>query len=90
MKHIVAGSVLVALLVPGAALAQKRPLATEDIYNLKDVRDPQRSPDGKWVAYVGGCDSDEEDLCTGTFVVSTSGGKPRRVSSDLDIHRPGT
>ena len=27
-------------------------LASDDIYNLKDVRDPQRSPDGKWVAYV--------------------------------------
>src|SRR4030095_8256924 len=23
-----------------------------DIYNLREVRDPQRSPDGKWVAYV--------------------------------------
>ena len=34
--------------------AQKRPLSTDDIYNLKDVRDPQRSPDGKWVAYVVG------------------------------------
>ena len=47
--------VLIAALILGIgapALAQKRPLATEDIYNLKDVRDPQRSPDGKWVAYV--------------------------------------
>ena len=39
-------------LLPGLAVAQKRALATDDIYNLKDVRDPQRSPDGKWVAYV--------------------------------------
>src|SRR6476469_2199137 len=47
--------VLIAALILGIgapALAQKRPRATEDIYNLKDVRDPQRSPDGKWVAYV--------------------------------------
>ena len=35
-----------------SSLAQKRPLNVDDIYNLKDVRDPQRSPDGKWVAYV--------------------------------------
>jgi dipeptidyl aminopeptidase/acylaminoacyl peptidase len=34
------------------ALAQKRSLRVDDIYNLKDVRDPQRSPDGKWVAFV--------------------------------------
>ena len=32
------------LVVPGSALAQKRPLATGDIYNMKEVRDPQRSP----------------------------------------------
>lgn len=43
---------LCVLLVPGLALAQKRGLSTQDIYNLKEVRDPQRSPDGKWVAFV--------------------------------------
>ena len=49
----VAASVLVSvLLIPGVAAAQKRPLAVDDVYNVKDVRDPQRSPDGKWVAYV--------------------------------------
>src|SRR4029450_7124185 len=43
------------VLVLGSAapsLAQKRPLGLTDVYNIKDVRDPQRSPDGKWVAYV--------------------------------------
>src|SRR5215471_4645502 len=35
-----------------ASFAQKRPLSVNDVYNIKDVRDPQRSPDGKWVAYV--------------------------------------
>jgi dipeptidyl aminopeptidase/acylaminoacyl peptidase len=44
--------VLCVLMVPASAAAQKRGLTTADIYNLKDVRDPQRSPDGKWVAYV--------------------------------------
>ena len=43
---------LCVLLLPGFAVAQKRALTTADIYNLKEVRDPQRSPDGKWVAYV--------------------------------------
>jgi dipeptidyl aminopeptidase/acylaminoacyl peptidase len=46
------GLALCALLVPGLSLAQKRGLTTADVYNIKDVRDPQRSPDGKWVAYV--------------------------------------
>src|SRR6187549_3650477 len=44
--------VSLALLTAAPALAQKRALTTADIYNLKEVRDPQRSPDGKWVAYV--------------------------------------
>jgi dipeptidyl aminopeptidase/acylaminoacyl peptidase len=36
----------------GAAFAQaKRPLNADDVYNLLEVRDPQRSPDGGWVAY---------------------------------------
>jgi dipeptidyl aminopeptidase/acylaminoacyl peptidase len=52
MKHIAAISGLAILLVPVPSLAQKRPLSVDDIYNYKEVRDPQRSPDGKWVAYV--------------------------------------
>src|SRR5262249_13113075 len=40
------------LLVPGIVSAQKRSLAVDDVYNIKDVRDPERSPDGKWVAFV--------------------------------------
>jgi tricorn protease-like protein len=30
----------------------KRPLAVDNLYDVRDVRDPQRSPDGKWVAYT--------------------------------------
>jgi dipeptidyl aminopeptidase/acylaminoacyl peptidase len=53
MKYAAAGFTLTLLMVlPGLAQAQKRALSPSDIYNLKDVRDPQRSPDGKWVAYV--------------------------------------
>jgi len=46
------GALILSLALPALAFAQKRGLTTADIYNLKDVRDPQRSPDGKWVAYV--------------------------------------
>jgi len=52
MKHTAAILTLSVLAFAGPALAQKRPLNAADIYNLKDVRDPQRSPDGRWVAYV--------------------------------------
>ena len=44
---------LAALLLTSAAAAQPRRLLTvDDLYNLRDVRDPQRSPDGQWVAYT--------------------------------------
>ncbi len=53
MKHVaVIAATGIALLSAVPALAQKRPLSPDDVYNIKDVRDPQRSPDGKWVAYV--------------------------------------
>ena len=40
-------------ILPFISFAQgKRPLNADDLYNLKEVRDPQRSPDGKWVAYT--------------------------------------
>ena len=46
--------VAAALVLTSSSYAQqgKRPLSADDIYNLRDVRDPQRSPDGKWVAYT--------------------------------------
>ena len=30
----------------------KRPLTVDNLYDVREVRDPQRSPDGKWVAYT--------------------------------------
>src|SRR5438132_14315707 len=51
-KNKVSVLALCVLLLPGLSWAQKRGLATADGYNIRDVRDPQRSPDGKWVAYV--------------------------------------
>ena len=30
----------------------RRLLTVDDLFNLREVRDPQRSPDGKWVAYT--------------------------------------
>src|SRR5689334_4800077 len=52
MKYTASLVALSVLLSADLALAQKRPLTPTDVYNIKDVRDPQRSPDGKWVAYV--------------------------------------
>jgi dipeptidyl aminopeptidase/acylaminoacyl peptidase len=36
----------------GAAVPGKRTLTAEDYFRIKEVGDPQLSPDGKWVAYT--------------------------------------
>ena len=68
----------------------KRPLTVDDLYNLQDVRDPQRSPDGKWVAYtVARAIKDTDKNDTDVWMVSWDGTQqiqspPRRKAS----HRP--
>jgi dipeptidyl aminopeptidase/acylaminoacyl peptidase len=44
--------VLLTLFVVPTGTQGKRPLNADDIFNVRDVRDPQRSPDGAWVAYT--------------------------------------
>src|SRR5829696_4798078 len=85
MKHKAALFTLVVLLFPGMALAQKRALSTDDLYNLKEVRDPQRSPDGKWVAYVVSRaikDTDKND--TDIWMASWDGTQEIQVTSSPD------
>jgi dipeptidyl aminopeptidase/acylaminoacyl peptidase len=44
---------LITLVLPAQSQAQaKRALNVDDIFSVQDVRDPQRSPDGLWVAYT--------------------------------------
>src|SRR5438105_946783 len=54
---------LLCLVATCALLAQpaRRPLKLDDIFRLRDVRDPQLSPDGQWVAYVVGTTDVKED-----------------------------
>jgi Tol biopolymer transport system component len=44
--------------------------------------EPAISPNGKLVAYDGGCDF-QSGSCKGAYVVATSGGKPRQVSKPI-------
>jgi dipeptidyl aminopeptidase/acylaminoacyl peptidase len=79
-----AGSVgALALLFTAQPVAQgKRPLAPDDIFNVRDVRDPQRSPDGKWVAYTvtrAIRDTDKND--TDVWMVSWDGREQIQLTS---------
>jgi Tol biopolymer transport system component len=51
-------------------------------------RDPQFSPDGKWVAYWTGHEFTalpDADITGRTSIVSTSGGAPRQVGAEFEI-----
>src|SRR3954468_18558571 len=53
MRKTCASLFALVVLASVAITAQgRRSLSPDAIYNLKQVRDPQRSPDGKWVAYT--------------------------------------
>lgn len=79
--------VLLLAIVPLTAEAQ-RPLAVEDIYNLREVRDPKRSPDGAWVAYtvtraIKNTDKDDTDL----WMVSWDGERHVQLTHTPDSER---
>ncbi|OFW11115.1 MAG: peptidase S9 [Acidobacteria bacterium RIFCSPLOWO2_02_FULL_67_36] len=60
----------------------KRPLAVSDLYSLREVRDPQRSPDGKWVAYaVARAIKDTDKNDADVWMVSWDGQQQIQVTS---------
>jgi dipeptidyl aminopeptidase/acylaminoacyl peptidase len=60
----------------------RRPLQSDDIFELKTVGDPRISPDGAWVAYtVSSLDRKDDSSDTDIYMVATSGGAPIRLTS---------
>ena len=53
-KSFIILSLLLALAAVTAAQTARRPLKVEDFSRIRNVNDPQVSPDGNWVAYVVG------------------------------------
>ena len=71
--------------VVGPAAQGKRPLAVDNLYDVRDVRDPQRSPDGQWVAYTvtrAIRDTDKND--TDVWMVSWDGREHLQLTSTPD------
>lgn len=65
-----------------AGAQQKRPLRSGDLYLLKDVRDPELSPDGNWVAYtVTTVDSAKDKSDNDIWMTSWDGATTIRVTS---------
>jgi dipeptidyl aminopeptidase/acylaminoacyl peptidase len=75
------------LVIAAAAIAQpaRRPLSLDDLARLRDVRDPQCSPDGSAVAYeVSTVDVKEDKRHTHVWMVDFNGGNDRQMTWSQD------
>ncbi len=85
-------SITLIVLIAAAALAPalsarpaKRPISLDDLVRIRSVGDPQRSPDGKWVAYtVGTTDAEKDRRDTDLWMVSWDGAEQIRLTSSPD------
>jgi dipeptidyl aminopeptidase/acylaminoacyl peptidase len=69
-------------LVSLCAQPARRPLKLDDLVKLREVRDPQCSPDGQWVAYVvSTIDAKEDKSSTHLWMISYDGKTDRQVTS---------
>ena len=60
----------------------KRAITLDDLSKIKSVGDPQRSPDGKWVAYVvGSTDIEKDKRDSDLWMVSWDGAQTVRLTS---------
>ncbi|MGH9731650.1 MAG: hypothetical protein ACRD4A_08105, partial [Candidatus Acidiferrales bacterium] len=68
---------LFALILSAASYAQtRRPINLDDLARMRDVRDPQCSPEGKWVAYtVSTIDAKTDKHSSHVWMVSTDGAR---------------
>ena len=72
------------LFVAAALFAQpaRHPMTVDDLARFRDVRDPQCSPDGQWVAYtVTTTDAKEDKHDTDVWMISLDGKRDLRLTS---------
>ncbi len=76
----IARLLLCTLVLTSIALAQtaKRPFKLDDLPNFREVRDPQLSPDGQWVAYVVSAIDVKEDKSVAHIWMTSYDGKVTR------------
>ena len=80
--------VLLFVLALAAALSAqtaKRPFKLDDLARLREVRDPQLSPDGEWVAYVvSAIDVKEDKSNSHIWVISYDGKINRQMTASQE------
>src|SRR5919202_2010187 len=81
-------NVLLLILALAAALAAqtaRHRLTLDDVARLREVRDPQVSPDGQWVAYVvATTDTKEDKTSTHVWMVGYDGHNDRQITFSQD------
>jgi dipeptidyl aminopeptidase/acylaminoacyl peptidase len=79
-------ALLLVLLITAALPAQtRRPFKLDDLARLRDVRDPQLSPDGLWVAYVvATVDTKDDKTNTHIWLVGYDGKNDRQITFSTD------
>src|SRR5262245_59994147 len=81
MKRTMIGAACMVVAVSMSAQT-RRPLQSDDLFELKTVGDPRVSPDGAWVAYtVSSLDRKEDTSDTDIYMIATSGGAPVKLTS---------
>lgn len=83
LSRLVAAAFVLAVGVPAIAQAPtRRPLTMGDLYRIREVRDPQRSMDGRWVAYtVTVSDSAKDKNDTDVWMTSWDGTQTLQITS---------
>jgi dipeptidyl aminopeptidase/acylaminoacyl peptidase len=81
-KTLRIGAALFAVSLVFAQPAARRPIKVDDMHRFHDVRDPQISPDGKWVAYtLNTVDATADKSDTDVWMVSWDGAQNLRITS---------
>ena len=79
-KHVL--FVIILLLVPFSAHAQKRAFTIEDLYRVKSISDVHVSPDGKSIIYaVAASDLARAKRVSHIWMMNIDGGSPRQLTS---------
>jgi len=69
-------------LVPALVAQAPRPFSLDDVLRVRDVREPQISPDGAWVAYtVSSADTAEDRNKSAVWMASWDGTRNVRLTT---------
>jgi dipeptidyl aminopeptidase/acylaminoacyl peptidase len=77
--------ILAAAALPAQTPPAKRAITLDDLFKIRGVGDPQRSPDGKWVAYtLGATDADKDKRDSDIWMIGWDGAEQIRLTSSAD------